>query len=455
MSSFHVLSISTIKAPNEVASGDQKIDLIPWDLPFLSYGGNEKGYLYHNPTPLNISILIQSLKNSLSHALAIFSPLAGRLEITKYENNIVSCSILCNNEGAEFIHAKLDNTCIRDIIAPTYVPKFFESLFPLNGYVNHEGTTKPLFAVQVTELDDGIFIGFTFNHIVADGASSVQFGNLWAEISRDCYKKTCEGQTFDGYNHVMSKPATLERWFPNEFERPIRFPFTIEAPNKNNSLEEMSNPPERMFHFTEEKITKLKVKANSEANTNNISSTEAICVHLWRALIRSKNLDPQDEQSIVLIINLRSRMNPPVAEDYFGNAMTVTEVKMKVGELLGEGGLGKGACKMNKMVSLQTDEMLLKQYVSWSKAPMFFKNVNYSNYSLFAISGSTSWDVYNSDMGWGKPVTVRCGKSNKRGGKISMFAGVEKGSVDFEVCLPHDILEAMGNDTEFINASYH
>jgi hypothetical protein len=64
------------------------------------------------------------------------------------------------------------------------------------------------------------------------------------------------------------------------------------------------------------------------------------------------------------------------------------------------------------------------------------------------------FNVYDNDIGWGKPVAIRSGGSNKKNGKISVFAGKEKGSMEFEVCLPYEILEAMGNDPEFMNAAY-
>lgn len=47
---------------------------------------------------------------------------------------------------------------------------------------------------------------------------------------------------------------------------------------------------------------------------------------------------------------------------------------------------------------------------------------------------------------------VRSGGANKRNGKVSVFAGVEEGSMDLEVCLPYEILEDMGNDPEFMDA---
>jgi len=130
------------------------------------------------------------------------------------EDIIVSCSVICNNAGVLFVHAAIENTCVVDILEPTYHPLIVHSFFPFNGARNYEGISKPLLAVQVTELVDGVFIGFRFNHVIVDGKSMWHFINSWAEISRGCCNQ-------------ISKLPSLERWFPNGIQRPIRFPFTM------------------------------------------------------------------------------------------------------------------------------------------------------------------------------------------------------------------------------------
>ncbi|MCI31564.1 putative acetyltransferase, partial [Trifolium medium] len=36
-------------------------------------------------------------------------------------------------------------------------------------------------------------------------------------------------------------------------------------------------------------------------------------------------------------------------------------------------------------------------------------------------------------------------------GKVTVFAGFEEGSIDVELCLPYDVLEALGNDPLFLD----
>ncbi|XP_061363622.1 protein ENHANCED PSEUDOMONAS SUSCEPTIBILITY 1-like [Gastrolobium bilobum] len=439
MGVIRVISTSTIQAPSH-NNGDstQKINLTPWDIQLLPVDTIQKGLLFHNPnnTP-DTQIQIQNLKHSLSSTLAFFPPLTGRLIITEHKCNTCSAFIACNNVGALFVHAVAENTSVADIQKPNYVPPIVHSFFPLNGMKNYEGTSQPLLAVQVTELVDGIFIGCTINHVVADGKSFWLFINSWAEISR-------------GYQKI-SKVPELERWFLDGIDCPIRFHFTNKEEKQHPENLKPHSPPERVFHFTKEKISQLKSKANAEANTDRISSLQALLTHLWRSVIRCQRHDPQEEIHYLMMIGFRPRTVPPLPEDYFGNAAMFGGVTMKAGELL-EGGLGKCAWEMNKMIATYTDEKVKSHYESWVRTPWFLSQSSVAGRNSLATSSSPRFNVYGNDFGWGKPVAVRSGSANKRNGKITVFAGSEEGSIDIEVCLPYEILEAMGNDPDFMDA---
>ncbi|MED6173278.1 hypothetical protein PIB30_057845 [Stylosanthes scabra] len=202
MASVKVISTSTIHAANKDSPMvDQEIPLTPWDLQFLLFDPIQNGLLfrYNKLITTPMTSIIQHLKHSLSSTLSFFPPLTGRLSITEHEDNTSSVSVTCNNSGALFVHAVADNYSVNHIVNSVYTPSFVHSFFPLNGVRDYEGTTMPLLAVQVTELNDGYFLGCTMNHAVVDGTSFWHFMNSWAEISRG--------------SEELSKPPVLERWF--------------------------------------------------------------------------------------------------------------------------------------------------------------------------------------------------------------------------------------------------
>ncbi|OIW02238.1 hypothetical protein TanjilG_15121 [Lupinus angustifolius] len=427
-----IISTSSIQAESDVfgdSSSPKIIQLNPWDLTSMTVETNRKGLLFKNP--INIEHQIQHLKQSLSSTLAFFPPLAGRLVILQHdEDNTISSHILCNNAGALFVHAVVsDNTCVSDILHSKYFPPVLHSFFPLSGVKNFECTSHPLLAVQITELVDGIFIGISMNHLVADGKSLWHFINSWAELSRGC--------------DVLSKLPSLERWFLHPNRLPIRFPFNEDQIEKS---EDCTNY-KRLFHFTKEKIAKIKSKANLEAGTDKISSLQALLTYLWRTVIRNQQLDPEKECNYGLVMDLRERIVPPLPDNYFGNAVTFGVIGIKAEELLLEGGLGKGALEMHKMIASYSDEKLKILYKSWVRPPSMFESGGVSN--MLGTSSSPRFNVYGNDFGWGKPLAVRSG--NSMNGITTLFAGAEEGSIDLTLCLPYKVLEAIGNDPQFMD----
>lgn len=328
-----------------------------------------------------------------------------------------------------------------DIIDPVYVPiNLVHSFFPLNGVRNLQGTTKPLLGVQVTELADGVFIGCTINHVIVDGTSFWHFFNSWSEISR-------------GFESI-SRPPVLPRWFPDGTRFPIHIPFSYSKHmfkyNKFSATTSLVSMKERVFHFSKEKVTQLKSKANAEIGTCKISSLQAVLAHLWRSIIRCDNrhADPRKESSYRLLIGARLRLKPTLPEAHFGNAVQAGTVTIKIGDLL-ELGLGYVALEMNKMVALYNKEEKFMSFLV--EEPELLTEDNMASNAL-VTSSSPQFDVYGNDFGWGSPMAVRSGAGNKSHGKITVFCGVEEGSIDVEVCLVPETLQAMGIDSEFMDA---
>ncbi|KAJ0041249.1 hypothetical protein Pint_28028 [Pistacia integerrima] len=158
-------------------------------------------------------------------------------------NSTTSFFINCNNAGAEFVRAVVDGVPVAEVSEPVYVPdQIVYSFFPLNGVSKYEGISKPLLAVQITELVDGIFIGCTINYCVADGTSFWHFFNSWSKMSRgfDC----------------VSKPPVLQRWFLRDTDCPIHMPLSI-----SEQLSNTFKPPPLQQR---EVFSKLKTKVNAE-----------------------------------------------------------------------------------------------------------------------------------------------------------------------------------------------
>jgi hypothetical protein len=234
------------------------------DLPMLSVHYIQKGGLFTRPsTP--IDSLIALLKSALSQTLSHFPPLAGRLR-TDSDGYVY---IMCNDEGADFIHATASKLFIRDILAPTHVPDCVKEFFAFDRTVSYDGHFNPILAVQVTELADGVFIGCSVNHAVIDGTSLWNIFNTFAEKSR-------------GVKRISKQP---------DFTRssPLISPVVLRLPEGGPKVTFSVNEPlsERIFSFSREAISKLKARTNKN-NTVEISSFQSLSALLWRSVTREE-----------------------------------------------------------------------------------------------------------------------------------------------------------------------
>lgn len=434
MAGISIISTTTV-VPASQNESTQRIELTPWELQLLLLSSIQQGLLFLKPStpPQENSSIIDHLKTSLSRTLDSFYPLAGRLGATVNDDNTTSFFINCNGAGAQFVHAAAHDVTVADVLEAAYVPRIVLSFFPLHGVRNSAGVSEPLLAVQVTELVDGIFIGCTVNHMVADGTSFWHFFNSWSEASRS--------------SNNISLPPIFKPWFVDDTH------YSIQIPQSALVSAIPTTPPlqEKVFHFTKEKIATLKARANAEMGTDQISSSQALLAHLWRSVIRNRGLAEDQETRYNFPIGIRPRLRPPLPQQYFGVAVQPGTVTMRAGELL-ELGLGHAAWQVNKTIAAYTEEGATKFLETWVKNPKLLGGgTTMINDSLY-MSNSPQFHVYGADFGWGKPVAVRSGGGNKLDGKTTFFPGSEEGSIDIQVCLSPETLEAMMEDAEFMEA---
>jgi hypothetical protein len=117
-----------------------------------------------------------------------------------------------------------------------------------------------------------------------------------------------------------------------------------------------------------------------------------------------------------------------------------------------EQGLGFVALEINKVVSSYTKNKVTDALASLLKNPSPFTKADVGRIHSLGISSSPRHNVYGTDFGWGRPVAVRSGPGNKFDGKLTLFPGLEEGSMDVEFSVLPETLKALGNDLEFMDA---
>ncbi|KAK1407584.1 hypothetical protein QVD17_39204 [Tagetes erecta] len=423
----------------------QPIHFTPFELPWLTFQYSQKGLLFAKPQSsetqgFSMTAFLNDLQHALSATLTHFYPLAARFTTKKQETppSYVVYLDPAKTPGVRFVYAKADAT-VSDILSPPHVPLLVHSFFDLSDAVSHDAHTLPVLAIQVTELVDGIFIGGSVNHMVADGTSFWHFMATWSEIFRSGGK----------YHGSISRPLVLERWVLDGSDRVISIPYT----HHDQFIERLPIPTfkERFFSFSTTAISKLKARANSECNTHRISSLQAVVALLWRCITRARCLSHDSETSCSLLVSNRRRLNPPLSDDYFGSPVQLVTGKSTVGDLLTHG-LGWVAFRIHQAIISHDDKAVKQGVESWTKNPMVYKMSQISDQNIVQVGSSPRFDMYGCEFGLGKAIAARGGCTYKRDGMITMYPGRDGGgSMDVEVCLLQEYMKNIESDEELMS----
>lgn len=371
--------------------------------------------------------------------LLIFYPLAGRLARKQQEQDhsfvvFVDC---VNSPGARFVHSSVDIT-VSDVLSSPYVPIIVQSFFDHHKAVNYDGLNMSLLTIQVTELLDGIFIACSVNHSVADGTSYWNFFNSLSRVFQGSGVTAPIHEHWfpDGYGPVFSLPFTRDDQFISRYEAPIL--------------------RERIFHFSAAALSRIKSKANAHCICKDkaikISSLQALSAILWRCVTRARGLTEDQVTSCCMPANNRSRLVPPLSDNYFGNCIQILRTFTTASKLLAND-FEWAALQLNKTI-IKHDDKSAREYVSaWLQSPHTYQMEQLVDPGTIVIASSPRFNMYGNEFGFGKPVAILSGYANKFDGEVTLYQGREGGgSIDFGISLNPNVMSALECDEEFLDA---
>lgn len=283
-------------------------------------------YVYnpHN----NISTFLETLRNSLSHVLVIYYPLAGRLSWIKDKR----WELNCNAKGAILLEAKCE-TNLKDL--GDFVPTNLVSQLIPN--INYDVPIEdvPLLVVQLTRFRCGGFtLGVALCRAATDGMATMRFMSAWAKLARGEYLDPNDFPCHDRIllNSRKSTNSSILHRHP-EFEAPPNWMSHDSGDNKETSV--------TIMKLKREQILKLKKNIDShmsfQSTCKDVSKTkpfttfEVIAGHLWRCVTKSRYSRGSSDQPTRLstLVNCRNRLKPPLPSSYIGNTAfpTVTPTR--------------------------------------------------------------------------------------------------------------------------------
>ncbi|XP_047328077.1 stemmadenine O-acetyltransferase-like [Impatiens glandulifera] len=358
----------------QISSLDQNIP--PLSIPIILY------YSHDESSPTTQHDMSSRLRESLSDTLTLFYPLAGRLN--KGEN-----SVDCNDMGVRYIEAKVDSL-IMDVIGcdETIV---IDQLIPPMNKIPSEVDEEELFVIQVNYFNcGGIAIGAYIPHKIADGCSYFSFITSWATISR-------------GDNIVVKPSFISSSLFPPKKNCVYHIP-------QLDFGKECLVTRRIVFHGSQIKTMQAKAKID-HPDMDEPTRVEVVSAFIWKHASGDK---PGKQYVASHMVNLRTRMVPPVPENTFGNliGMVYTIPKYEDSDLaILARNVREGIKTINDeaIQSFRGEEgyALMMKLVENMSELLKSKEVE-----LFRFSSWCRFRVYEADFGMGKPIWASIASMN-------------------------------------------
>ncbi|KQJ94674.1 BAHD acyltransferase DCR [Brachypodium distachyon] len=431
----------TVTGSRTVAPSKRKpTTLATFDLPYITFYYNQKLLLYRLPSAVDFHDAAARMAASLADALALFHPLAGRILLQDVDKDGGGVLVVDGEEGAEVFEAAAEGVSLAELAGEDCAEELMQRLVPYTGVMNLEGLRRPLLAVQLTKLRDGMAVGCAFNHAVLDGTATWHFMTSWAELCRGLTSPT----TLPVHDRSAARSTKVRLTLPPSAA-------AHEATDPNGP-----KPPlvARVFSFPASTVARIKAQANSSllpGTTKPFSTFQSLGGHVWRAVSKARLLGPSDITVFAVFADCRARLSPPVPASYFGNLIQAVFTGIPAGMLLGSPPQ-LAAGMLQKAIDEHDAAAVTRRLEEYEAAPKLF---HYSDAgpNCVAVGSSPRFKVYGVDFGFGRPERVRSGGNNKFDGMVYLYPGrgEEEGGIDVELALQPEPMKRLLEDPEFLN----
>lgn len=428
----------TYVKPKKTLIGRQECQLVTFDLPYLAFYYNQKLLIYKTSGDKKFDDIVEKLKDGLALVLDEFYQLAGKLEKDD-KDGVFKVVYDDDMDGVEVVVAAAEAVDVADLMAEEGTSKFKE-LLPYNGILNLEGMQRPLLAVQLTKLKDGLVMGCAFNHAVLDGTSTWHFMSSWAEIC-------------NGAQSISTQPF-LDRTKARNTRVKLDLSQPSDAPEHKAQNGDVAGPilRERVFKFSESNIDKIKSTVNAtnlNPDSPPFSTFQSLSAHVWQAVTRARGLTPEDYTVFTVFADCRKRVSPPMPDSYFGNLIQAIFTVTAAGLIMANPvSFGSGLIK--SAIEAHNAEAINKRNKEWENKPIIFQYKD-AGVNCVAVGSSPRFKVYDVDFGYGPPESVRSGLNNRFDGMVYLYPGKSGGrSIDVEISLEAKAMEKLEKDKVFL-----
>ncbi|CAL1404083.1 unnamed protein product [Linum trigynum] len=390
------------------------------------------------------------LKWSLSEALSLYYPMAGRVRDNYAIHDF--------DQGIPYLETHVKGH-LSDLLTSSanasVLPKLNDFL-PLPTF-RRAPDSGPQVAVQLNAFEcGGLALGICSSHKTHDGVAGSAFLRSWAAINAD---------------HVQNVAH------PSFEEGPLTFPPIKSMPRHYASLTEdlwfgRGGEPvmTRRFVFGPESVAELRERVKKKALEKYSTRAEAVSGFLWKSIIHASNSG--NPTLFTQSVNLRRLTRPRLAKHSFGNLVLFSdssydhhhhggnEQGARVGELAML--VRKGVSEMDydyveRLRGEEGSEAIFEYYERQAE-------IEDGQTDVYNFSCWHGLDLTKTDFGWGPTVWVGLSTSGAGGGGdddddavpycsnsvVLMEDGRSKDGMEVWLTLEEPVMSALENDVEFL-----
>ena len=239
----------------------------------------------------------------------------------------------------------------------------------------------------------GFVLGFRGNHAMTDALGMVQLLNATSEIAR--------GAQAPSVLPVWQRELLCARNPPRVTR--THNEYGNDAPVIVDPTSKVAELPDKVYAVAHRTfVLSLKELSNIRrwipSHLHPCTNFEVISACLWRCYAIASQANPNEEMRICMLVNARSKFNPPVPEGYYGNVLALPAAITNARKLC-LNSLGYALELIRHAKNKITEEYIrsLADFIEITKGlPKGLQS--------YVVSDLTSVGFDQVDYGWGKPV---------------------------------------------------
>ncbi|KAL1366624.1 hypothetical protein AAHE18_03G373200 [Arachis hypogaea] len=342
-------------------------------------------YFYRSNHQL-LESTVAMLKKSLSEALSLYYPIAGR-----FRDQV---AIHCNDQGVPLLIATIKRNLSHILNNPTHANLL--SLFPQNlpWSAMQNPRDDAILAIQINFFScGGIAIALCMSHKFSDISALFNFVNDWASITKNLNQNQNQNHSLLPSPPLLHAGVSL---FPQG-----DFPVYPEPP-----YPEIHNSVCKRFVFQGSKIDSLKAMAAPVHATRIQVVTALLC----KCAVSALGLSPNTQLLSSVAVNLRNRIDPPIPNKTIGNMVSFFVFSSSQTDQLPElvskmkKGMEGSEAQMKKYGGKDRDLDFIAEFVKGDAGEV--PEAEDLKIPVMIMSSWCRFSMYEADFGWGKPVWI-------------------------------------------------